>query len=287
MTRWAVIYNPVAGAYRARALERLERALREEGIEGLFLATERRGHGTELARQISGVDAVAVYGGDGSLNEVANGLIGRNLPLAFLPGGTANVMAHELGLPLDPARAARLLARGKPRLIRPGKLGSRYFLLMAGFGFDGDAVRRVTPALKERLGKVAYVLAGLQALLARTPPITAQPEGSRPPRQGVWVVAARARRYGGAFTIHPRAGLTHDALGLAVIGGLGVIPFLLGNLGLGLPWAGPRTWLEQCASLRVECSVPIHVQLDGDYFGSGNHFEAGLADETLPLCFPP
>lgn len=287
MTRWAVIYNPVAGSYRVRALERIERALREERIEGLFFPTERRGHGTELARYVSGVDTVAVYGGDGSLNEVANGLIGRNMPLAFLPGGTANVMAHELGLPLDPAQAAHLLARGKPRLIRPGRLGSRLFLLMAGFGFDGDAVRRVSSALKDRFGKAAYVLAGMEALFSHTPPITAQPEGSRPPRQGVWVVAARARRYGGAFTIHPRAGLTRDALGLTVVGRMGVVPFIAGNLGLGIPWGGPRTWLEECESLRIECSVPIHVQLDGDYFGSGDHFEACLASDTLPLCFPP
>jgi YegS/Rv2252/BmrU family lipid kinase len=287
MTRWAVIYNPVAGSYRVRALERIERALREEGIEGLFFPTERRGHATELARRVSGVDTVAVYGGDGSLNEVANGLAGRDLPLAFLPGGTANVMAHELGLPLDPAGAAHLLARGKPRAVRPGTLGSRRFLLMAGFGFDGDTVHRVSSALKDRFGKLAYLTAGLESLFSRTPLLTVQPEAGRPARHGVWVVAARARRYGGGFTIHPRAGLTRDTLGLTVVGRLGVIPFLAANLGLGLPWAGPRTWLDECARIVVESAAPVHVQVDGDYFGRGDRFEVGLSESTLPLCFPP
>jgi diacylglycerol kinase family enzyme len=284
--RWAIIYNPVAGGFRRGALERIGRALRDAGVAAEFVPTSRPGHGTELGRAIGGVACVAVYGGDGTLNEVANGLAGRDVPLAFLPGGTANVMARELGLPPDPARAARLLARGPVRAVRPGGIGGRLFLLMAGFGFDGDAAHRVSPALKARFGKGAYLWAGMRALFAPSPLMRVTPaEGEE--REGVWVVAARARRYGGEFTIHPRAGLMREALGLTVVGRLGVLPFLAVNLGLGLPWPAPRTWFEEHRHLRVTSSTPVHVQLDGDYFGSGNAFEVELAEQTLPLCFPP
>ena len=286
MRRWAIIYNPVAGSYRARALEGIEAALREQGVEGHFFPTERKGHATELARTLSGFERLAVYGGDGSLNEAVNGILGRNLPLAFLPGGTANVMAHELGLPLHPVRAAGLLARGHVREIHPGVINGRLFLLMAGFGFDGDAVYRVSPGLKEAIGKAAYVWAGLRALAAAAPRLRVTAEGA-PSRTGVWVIAARARRYGGPFTIHPRAGLEREALGLTVVGRLGVIPFLAANLGLGLPWPAPGTRFEEHAAFQVAAPVPVHVQVDGDYLGRGDSFSVGLSAQTLPLCVPP
>jgi diacylglycerol kinase family enzyme len=286
MNRWAIIYNPVAGSYRARRLDKIEAALREHGVESHFFPTQHRGHATELARTLSGFERIAVYGGDGSLNEAANGIAGRGLPLAFLPGGTANVMAHELGLPLHPVRAAVLLAQGTVRDIRPGTIDGRLFLLMAGFGFDGDAVHRVSSSLKDRLGKGAYVLAGLQALTSNPPRIEVSSNGG-PPRQGVWVVAARARKYGGPFPIHPRAGLTHETLGLTVVGRMGVIPFMIANMGLGLSWRGPRIWFEERESLQIESRRPVHVQVDGDYFRAGESFTVGLAAQGIPLCFPP
>jgi uncharacterized protein with FMN-binding domain len=78
-----------------------------------------------------------------------------------------------------------------------------------------------------------------------------------------------------------------EALGLTVVGRLGVLPFLAVNLGLGLPWPAPRTRFEEHRRLRVTTPAPVHVQMDGDYFGSGNAFEVELAEQTLPLCFPP
>ena len=286
MIRWAIVYNPVAGSYRARALERIEEALRAEGIEAHFFPTERRGHATELARTLRGFDRLAVYGGDGSLNEAANGLAGRELPLAFLPGGTANVMAHELGLPRDPVKAARLLALGTVRPVYPGRIDERLFLLMAGIGFDGAAVHRVSSSLKASFGKGAYLWAGLAAFCDHAPAVQVVPE-SGPPRRGVWVVAARARRYGGPHTIHPRAGLTRETLGLTVVGRFGVLPFLAANLGLGLPWAAPGTRIEEHRALAITAPEPVHVQVDGDYFRAGTEFRVGLAEQPLAFCFPP
>lgn len=285
MTRWAIIYNPVAGRFRPRHLEAVERVLRKRGVSPVAIPTRYAGHATEVARSLTGVDCVAVYGGDGSLNEVANGLRERPVPLAFLPGGTASVMAHELGLPRHPARAAARLHAGRVRPVRPGRIGSRLFLLMAGIGFDGAAVHGVRPGLKAWLGKGAYVVSALQALLRRQPRLRVSLNGHAP-REAAWVVAARARHYAGGFVIHPAAGLTEDALGVAVVSAHGMVPFLVRNLGLGRPGTWPGIRLERAGAVEVSAAAPVRVQVDGDDFAQGTRFSVGLADLTLPLCFP-
>lgn len=282
---WLIIFNPVAGGFAWRRLEAVQRALAAQGVRSRALATEHAGHALELARGAAGCDRVAVYGGDGTLNQVANGLAGRDLPLALLPGGTANVMAHELGLAREPVAAARQLLAGRIEPVRPGRLDSRLFLLMAGFGFDGAAVHGVSPRLKAWAGKGAYVWSGVQALLGVHPRVRLLQEGA-PPLDAAWVVAARARRYAGGFTIHPGAGLTRPRLGVVAVRRAWLLPFLAANLGLGLPLRAGGITLAGCEALRIEAQPAVHVQVDGEYFGCGERFEVALAQDTLPLCMP-
>ena len=259
--------------------------LQQLGIASRLLPTQAAGHATALARAVEGVSCVACYGGDGTLNETAAGLLGRGIPLAFLPGGTANVMAWELGLGRDPVVAAHTLATGRVLPIRPGVVEGRPFLLMAGFGFDADAVYRVRPALKQRLGKGAYVVAGLAALLAPMPHLTVRTdEGSI--RQGSWAVAARAGHYGGSFWMHRVAALTADALGTVVVRRRWLLPFLFAGLGLGLPFSTRAMWRQGSRSFVVEADQPFHAQVDGDYFGKATRFIVSLSDKTLPLRVP-
>jgi diacylglycerol kinase (ATP) len=282
---WTILFNPTAGTFRAAALEQTQRALRDAGVRSDFLATSHAGHATELCRSLTGTDCVACYSGDGTLNEAAVGLLGRDLPLAFLPGGTANVMAHEMGLPRDPVQAARMLAGGKPVSVRPGLVGNWPFLLMAGIGFDAEAVRRVSPRVKARIGKAAYVLAGLGALVA--PPVSLRMTGGDGTRlDAVWIVAARARKYGGPFVVHPQAGLECEQLGVAAIGRGRVLPFLIGNLGLGASHSRPGRWLLQQRSLVVEAEAPVPLQVDGDFRGYATRFEIGLCTQTVRLVLP-
>ena len=282
---WTVVYNPASGGYRPRTLERILRTLQEGGIRSTVLATEYPGHAVELCQAIGDADGVACYSGDGTLNEVATGLIGRNLPLAFLPGGTANVMAHELGLPGDPVRAARLLMKGRPRQVRPGTVGPGIFLLMAGIGFDAKAVSLVGPRLKAWAGRGAYVWAGLRALFAPTADLRISGAGE-PAFTARWVVAARAGRYGGAFVIHPAAGLEAPALGVAAVGAGHVVPFLVANLGCGRSTSRAGRRLLQATRLVVEAGQPVPLQVDGDSWGQASRFEIGISSETVPLLFP-
>lgn len=285
MARWALIFNPTAGRFTPRTFDALQLELRRLGVTPLPMPTHHPGHATQLAAAVERVERVAVYGGDGTLNEVANGLAGRDLPLVFLPGGTANVMAHELGLPHDPVRAAAALVHAEPRPVRPGRIGKRLFLLMAGLGFDGEAVSRVSVEWKARIGKGAYVWAGLRTLLSRSPALTVRTPGGTE-RTAAWAVAARAKRYGGRFAIHPRAGLEQPALGLTLVRRWGLLPFVAGNLGLGLPWAAPGASFGESTEIEVRAESPIHVQVDGDYLGSGTEFRIDLAEAAIPFCFP-
>jgi diacylglycerol kinase family enzyme len=283
--RWALIYNPAAGGFRPAALDNIVRTLYVAGIETRLLATAAPGHATELGRSAQGVGRVAVYGGDGTLSEAANGLLGRDLPLVVLPGGTVNVLAHELGLPRDPALAALAALGGTVRAIHPGRIGPRAFLLMAGFGFDGLAVQLVSPRMKAALGRAAYVWAGWRALRRPHPLLRVTCDG-RALAQGHWVVTSRARHYGGRYVIHGEAGLAAERLSVITVPRAGYLPFLVGNLGLGLDRRPGGTVIGQGRAIRLEADAPVHVQVDGDYHGSGRAFEVALAQQSLRLCFP-
>jgi YegS/Rv2252/BmrU family lipid kinase len=285
METWAIIFNPTAGTFRPHKLEAVQRALHGHGVASRLLATSGPGHATELARALRGVDKVAAFGGDGTLNEVANGLLGSGLPLLFLPAGTANVMAYELGMPTDPVRAALAGLRSRPHAVRPGQVNGRAFLLMAGFGFDAETVRDVNPRLKRWTGKGAYVWSGLHAALRRHPLLRADLNGEGH-LEGQWLVVARAAHYGGAYKVHPAAGLLKERLGLVMVHPRWLVPFLVGHLWLNRHRERAGIALRQVSHCRLECERAVPVQVDGDYFTSGTHFELGLAAGTVRLCFP-
>lgn len=146
MNRAALIVNPFASGVTEERLAAVERELRPD-VELTVTLTERPQHAIELAREAEGADRVYVFGGDGLLNEVLNGL-GQDAVVGVLPGGHTNVMARALGVPLDPAAAARALVSAPPRRISLGRANGRRFAFAAGVGFDAELVRRV-----DRLGR--------------------------------------------------------------------------------------------------------------------------------------
>jgi diacylglycerol kinase family enzyme len=141
MKRATLIVNPFASGVSEKRLAEVERELRPT-MELTVTLTERPGHATELARGLQDVDGVFVFGGDGLLNEVLNGL-GDHTVVGVLPGGRTNVVARALGVQLDPAVAARGLVSARPRRISLGRANGRRFAFAAGVGFDAELVRRV------------------------------------------------------------------------------------------------------------------------------------------------
>ncbi len=166
-THIQVIVNPASGSTRP-VLGILNRVFQKHGVRWDVSVTNRQGDGRRLAREAidAGANLVAAYGGDGTLMEVAGGLAGSGVPLAYLPGGTGNVMAAELGISRRLARAASLIFAPERRLraIDLGRIGDWPFLLRASVGFEAVVAAKTSRELKDRFGLLAYGISILQAL---------------------------------------------------------------------------------------------------------------------------
>lgn len=219
MRRILAIYNPTAGRRARGKFDRFRAALTRLGATVTIAETERPMHARALAEAADPAryDAVAVAGGDGTINEAVNGIIQSGLPLAILPLGTANVLANELALPHEPEALAEIAALAPPRSILPAEIVSAErnepwrFLLMAGIGFDAEVVAHLNLKLKKQIGKGAYALGSI-AQLARHErrSFTARIDGkSEAPAS---LVVARAHFYGGRFVLAPEARLEEPAL---------------------------------------------------------------------------
>lgn len=173
------------------------------------IATDRAGRATEYARDAAarGVDVVVVHGGDGTLNEVANGLVGTQTAMATLRGGTANVWAKETRTRKHPVDAMRDVVAGRRRSVDLGRAGDRYFLLMAGIGFDAEIIPRVNARLKKRVGAAAYIIAGVVTTFRAKGRIASIAlDGAAQETPLFWMLLGNTRSYGGV------ADITHDAV---------------------------------------------------------------------------
>jgi diacylglycerol kinase (ATP) len=287
--RLLIIFNPTAGARRRRRFEAVLAELRRLGCAVTVRPTGRRGDAEQIAASAdpNRYDLLVVAGGDGTINEVVNGLCGSRLPLAIVPLGTANVLAAEIGLDSDPVSVARTIAVGKPCPISVGMANGRCFLLMAGTGFDAHVVQHVDLALKKRIGKAAYWHSILRQLRA-----FAFPDYSVTIDNETWhaasVLVANAHFYAGRFVCAPAADLRRPSLEVCMFGRRG----RLSVLGYGLAMLTGR--LAKLPSYRIVSAERVHiggpaddpVQGDGDIIG---HLDVTI--EVVPgaihLVFPP
>ena len=168
-----VIINPAAGVGRP-ILQALNSQLKDSGIEWDVSITHKAGDAERLAKKAveDGADVVGVHGGDGSVMEVASALRGTSTPMAIFPGGTANVMSVELGIPNDDIEAAiDFIARGSytTRLIDMGRVNDRLFLLRIGIGLEADMMKSADQEVKNRFGMLAYAFSALNEMRNLTP----------------------------------------------------------------------------------------------------------------------
>ncbi len=165
-----IIINPGSGKPKP-ILHTLNAVLRPKGIDWDISLTKKSGDAERFARQAaeSGVDVVAAFGGDGTVMEVARGLMGLETPLAILPGGTANLMSVELGIPKDLAEAVAVASDENSRIhaIDVGKVEDGFFLLRVGMGFPARKVEYADRKLKDKFGVLAYSLAAVRAVRAQ------------------------------------------------------------------------------------------------------------------------
>ncbi len=293
-TKWALIYNPKAGGFSARRLQSMLCAFAQQRITLNPYATAGPKDASTLAARLQknpNYARLAVMGGDGVLNEVAQAMVGTSTPIALLPSGTANVMAIELGLSKSPKQLAKQLAHAVPTRVFPGMLNGHYFMLMAGFGFDAQVVMQTSPAIKAKWGKIAYVLAGVRTLfnpLPRFNIVSTQPQ--KPRIQGIWLLVARAKHYAGNFVLCSNAGLRHTKLEWVCVGSKTGLLWALAagvwsrtSLGMG---SGLAIRSHATHAMEMHSQQPIAAHADGEALNPQTHFTLQVSKKPLLLCVP-
>ena len=274
LPRARLIANPRAGLFaRSAEVQRAADVFVGRGWQVEVCETTGRGDAARLAAEAADrrLDAVLVAGGDGTLNEAIQGLVGARTAVGALPLGTVNVWARELGLSLDPVQAARQLAEGQVRRVDLGRANGRYFLLMAGLGLDAEAVARVEGEPKRRLGPLALVLAGAAvALRTRGAELTVRADG-RPRRlRAAMVTVGNTRHWAGTFQITDRAAAADGQLdayffaGRSLLGKLRHVVLVI----LRRHHDDPEVAYVRARELRIVARPALRLQVDGEPHGT-------------------
>lgn len=269
-----IVFNPIAGGGKQQFLQRVVNRLSAGGHEVVMRATTRAGDAEEYAYEHDDErhGVLAVAGGDGTINEAANGLMksggGR---FAIIPLGTANVLAREIGLKITPEAVADTIVGGRERTIYPGLANGRGFLLMSGFGFDAYVVEGVNSRLKSLIGKGAYVWGTLSGLFSFPfPAYQVQLDGAE--HAVASGLAMKARHYAGPYIAAPQADMGKDSFEVVLFQKRGPLAALRYATALlrGRLHRQPDVLIAEGRSLVV--SGPDgregSLQADGDFIGA-------------------
>ena len=266
-----VIYNPVAGPKMVRKIGSVREIL--SAGKTPFEIRETAGHGDAvlLAREAAhaGMDAAIAVGGDGTVNEVANGLAGSTTRLLVVPHGTGNVFADEVGLPGSVEGCLSLLSAGKTISVRLAKAGERHFMLLASAGFDAEVLERMGARGKHYLGIGAYFLAGAVHLLRQQPSLWVELPGKE--RMEVQAaIVCRGKKYGGGVIMAPSGNLEGDTLQVVTLRRLGRLSILrfTWNILRGKHAGSPDVLIQETTSVLVRSRIPSAAQVDGEYLGA-------------------
>lgn len=277
--RTCVIFNPAARGEKAR---RFRKSLDAIGAESTLKQTAAAGDARRLAAEAvqDGFEVVVAAGGDGTLNEVLNGI--GDVPggfervcLGVLPLGTVNVFARELVLPTRLDLAWEIIRRGRETRIdlpsvefsENGKVQRRYFAQLAGAGLDARAIELVKWQVKKAIGPLAYVLAGAHALMGRPTPI--QATSSTQSLSGELILIGNGKLYGGQFKLFPQADLRDGLLEICVFPRVNWWVLVRCSPGLLLNGTLPKatTRLFQTETLTLTSSSATPLQIDGELIG--------------------
>lgn len=283
-----VIYNPVAGPRAVNRIERVRSYLATRGLPFRIRETAAPGDAVVMAREaaLEGADAVVAVGGDGTMNEVADGLAGSATRLAFVPHGTGNVFAREFSLPESVEGCLDLLSSGKTITVRMAMANERRFVLLASAGFDAEVVERMNPRQKNRLGIAAYALSGARHLLRSQPTLWLEFPG-RERVEAQAVIVARGKKYGGNVTIAPEGDISGESFQVIVLlrkGRWSIAKFALDAL-RGKHTASRHVLIRESPSLFVRCPIPSACQVDGEYLGP-LPVRFTVTDELLRVVVP-
>lgn len=272
-----LIVNPYSGARGTRWKNMdLPRSVQGWFPEATLHLTQGEGDATVAARRAAaeGFNLVVAVGGDGTINEVVNGLVGSDVHLAILPAGTENVLAKERHIPSSLEKAAQYVRDTPARKADVARVGDRYFLCFAGIGLDALVVERVQPEAKARLGAMAYVMTAFDLIFkyqeqSRTAVI--QVDDQPPMKMGFWqMLVCNIQTYGGGLRPAPRASM-HDGLLDLVVWPRADLPGMIHQVvatATGAHLGLSEVKYIQGRRISIETDPVSMVEIDGEVFGT-------------------
>lgn len=281
--KYLLIVNPTSGSRKQNVyINYVIGYFEKHNLELKVIFTEYPGHAEKIARWACGTDYGCIIGagGDGTINEVVNGMIGSSKKMGIIPWGTGNVFTREMSFPRSLRKICKMIRKGKSLKIDAAKSNNRYFLLMCGAGFDAYMIKQIDGlGLKKVLGQIVFILGALKAITRYNyPPIEIEIDKTVKDK-GSFVLVSNTSRYGVYFTISPRATPVDGLLDIFIykrsgyLAMLGLIfrvafTFFHFNAMNFFPAFMRRETHYQAKSVRISSSRYVHTQLDGELSGS-------------------
>jgi diacylglycerol kinase (ATP) len=282
-----VILNPAAHSDRAiRWRSQVESLARECPVR----ATTHPGEAELFARHAAdeGFEKIVAAGGDGTINEVVNGLAGTTAMLGLLPVGTVNVFAMELGLPLHNLQSCWEIIQGDhTRLVDLPSANGKYFVQLAGVGLDAQAVKETSLALKRNFGPLSYLISAAQIAARQPPRLFVESENSSV-AESSFVLVGNGRHYGGPFPFFKHAVIDDGLLDIVAFKQLGYLEIIkyLQDVFFSSEIRLPEVEYFQTRRLRITSDQDVPVELDGELVGNCP-VEFEIRDRRLRVLAPP
>ncbi len=286
MNSTLVILNPAAHSERAQ-----RRRARVESLArgSVICATSRSGEAESMARRAAqeGFEKIVAAGGDGTVNEVVNGLAGSNATLGLLPIGTMNVFATELGLPAhDLDMCWNIIQNANTRLVDLPNANGKYFVQLAGVGLDAQVVKETSSKLRRSFGPLSYLISAAQ-IAARQPPRLFIESENASIDEGSFVLIGNGRLYGGPFPFFKHALIDDGLFDVVVFKRLGYLEIIkyLQDVIFSSEIRAPEIEYFQTRRLRVDSDQSVPVELDGELVGNCP-VEFGVRERSLRVLVP-
>jgi len=272
MSRIVVILNPAARGEKAKSLWEKVRRL---SSDSLVRTTSEAGEAMEFAKQAvqGGCEIVVAAGGDGTVNEVVNGIAGSDVALGLLPIGTMNVFAAELGIPANNLRKCwEIIEAGHVREVDLPRANRHSFVQLAGIGFDAQIVQETSRDFRKNFGPLSYVVTATQIASRKPPSLIIEANGKT--KKGSFVLIGNGRYYGGPFTIFNDAKVDDGKLDVLIFKNLGyldIVRYLSGMVfGKHVDMHDVEYFQTRKAVVRVAPGNPFHVpvEVDGEVIGN-------------------
>jgi YegS/Rv2252/BmrU family lipid kinase len=286
-----VVINPGSGQPKP-ILHTLNQVFRPAGVKWDISLTQNSGDAERFAQQAvkAGVDVVAAYGGDGTVMEVARGVMDSNVPMAIIPGGTANLMSVELGIPKDLTKAVTIIAdeNSPAKAIDVGEIEGSFFLLRVGLGIAAQKVEIADRDLKDRYGILAYSIAALKATKdAQQVTYKFILDGEKIEAKGVTCLIDNAGNFGvSGFKAHKDISVTDGLLDIIVVRDTRFLTFLAAGKGAFESTPSADSYFHfQAKEIYVEADPPQTIQVDGEV-GQQTPFSIKVVPHAVKVLTP-